>query len=125
MTSHSRREASLQIGAMAAVLISQSRTTKQNPDRTQLLHANRQRERPVLLCSLRHAKRVRRMLDAGSHLSPARLLHSGRRLGSTTGANGDTINLYYGAADSCIAVATRSVRAWFACLEKHLQRTNS
>ena len=30
--------------------------------------------------------------------------------GQTIGADGDTINLYYGAADSCIALATGSIR---------------
>jgi predicted GH43/DUF377 family glycosyl hydrolase len=37
--------------------------------------------------------------------------------GSTIGADGDTIHLYYGAADTCIALATGSVRellAWLA-----------
>jgi len=31
--------------------------------------------------------------------------------GQTIGADGDTINLYYGAADSCVALATGSIRA--------------
>ena len=30
--------------------------------------------------------------------------------GQTIGADGDTINLYYGAADSCMALATGSIR---------------
>ena len=37
--------------------------------------------------------------------------------GYTIDADGDTINLYYGAADTCIALATGSVRellAWLA-----------
>jgi predicted GH43/DUF377 family glycosyl hydrolase len=39
--------------------------------------------------------------------------------GQTIGADGDTINLYYGAADSCIAMATGSTRALLAWLEEH------
>lgn len=38
--------------------------------------------------------------------------------GYTIGADGDTINLYYGGADSCIALATGSVRALLSWLEK-------
>ncbi len=37
--------------------------------------------------------------------------------GQTIGADGDTIHLYYGAADSCIALATGSIRALLAWLE--------
>ena len=37
--------------------------------------------------------------------------------GQTIGADGDSINLYYGAADSCIALATGSIRALLAWLE--------
>jgi predicted GH43/DUF377 family glycosyl hydrolase len=37
--------------------------------------------------------------------------------GQTIGADGDTINLYYGAADSCIAMATGSIHAFLAWLE--------
>ena len=37
--------------------------------------------------------------------------------GQTIGADGDTLNLYYGAADSCIALATGSIRALLAWLE--------
>lgn len=37
--------------------------------------------------------------------------------GQTIGSDGDTINLYYGAADSCIALATGSIRALLAWLE--------
>lgn len=37
--------------------------------------------------------------------------------GQTIGVDGDTINLYYGAADSCMAMATGSVRASLAWLE--------
>ena len=39
--------------------------------------------------------------------------------GQTIGADGDAINLYYGAADSCMAMATGSIRALLAWLEKH------
>jgi beta-1,2-mannobiose phosphorylase / 1,2-beta-oligomannan phosphorylase len=39
--------------------------------------------------------------------------------GQTVGADGDTINLYYGAADSCMAVATGSIRVLLAWLEKN------
>lgn len=38
--------------------------------------------------------------------------------GQTIGADGDTIHLYYGAADSCIALATGSISACLAWLEK-------
>ena len=38
--------------------------------------------------------------------------------GYTLGADGDTINLYYGAADTCIAMATGSVRAIFRWLKE-------
>lgn len=37
--------------------------------------------------------------------------------GQTIGADGDTIHLYYGAADSCMAMATGSVSALLAWLE--------
>lgn len=37
--------------------------------------------------------------------------------GQTIGADGDTINLYYGAADSCIALATGSIRRLLSWLE--------
>jgi predicted GH43/DUF377 family glycosyl hydrolase len=37
--------------------------------------------------------------------------------GQTIGADGDTINLYYGAADSCVALATGSIRSLLAWLE--------
>ena len=39
--------------------------------------------------------------------------------GQTIGADGNTINLYYGAADSCIAMATGSIRVLLAWLEKN------
>jgi predicted GH43/DUF377 family glycosyl hydrolase len=37
--------------------------------------------------------------------------------GQTIGADGDTIHLYYGAADSCIAMATGSIRALLSWLD--------
>ena len=37
--------------------------------------------------------------------------------GQTIGADGDSIHLYYGAADSCIAVATGSIRDLLAWLD--------
>ncbi|MGC1361813.1 MAG: glycosidase [Silvibacterium sp.] len=37
--------------------------------------------------------------------------------GQTIGADGDTINLYYGAADSCMALATGSIRCLLSWLE--------
>lgn len=39
--------------------------------------------------------------------------------GQTIDADGDTINLYYGAADSCIALATGSIKAFLAWLEEN------
>lgn len=39
--------------------------------------------------------------------------------GYTIASDGDTINLYYGAADSCIGLATGSIRALLAWLEQH------
>jgi len=39
--------------------------------------------------------------------------------GQTIGADGDTIHLYYGAADFCVALATGSVRALLAWLDAH------
>lgn len=39
--------------------------------------------------------------------------------GYTIGQDGDTLHLYYGAADTCIAVATGSIRAILAWLDKH------
>lgn len=39
--------------------------------------------------------------------------------GQTIGADGDTIHLYYGAADSCMAMATGSVRALLSWLNLH------
>ena len=37
--------------------------------------------------------------------------------GQTVGADGDTIHLYYGAADSCVAMATGSVRTLLSWLQ--------
>jgi predicted GH43/DUF377 family glycosyl hydrolase len=39
--------------------------------------------------------------------------------GQVIEADGDTIRLYYGAADSCIAMATGSIRALLAWLDEH------
>ncbi|HEY65204.1 MAG TPA: glycosidase [Caldilineae bacterium] len=39
--------------------------------------------------------------------------------GYTIGPDGDTINLYYGAADTCIALATGSIRSLLDWLERH------
>ena len=39
--------------------------------------------------------------------------------GYTIGADGDTINLYYGAADTSIALATGSVRELLSWLDTH------
>jgi predicted GH43/DUF377 family glycosyl hydrolase len=39
--------------------------------------------------------------------------------GQTIGADGDTIHLYYGAADSCMAMATGSIRCLLAWLDAH------
>jgi predicted GH43/DUF377 family glycosyl hydrolase len=39
--------------------------------------------------------------------------------GQTIGEDGDTINLYYGAADSSIALATGSIRGFLAWLDRN------
>ena len=39
--------------------------------------------------------------------------------GYTLGADGDTINLYYGGADSCVALATGSIRQLLGWLDEH------
>jgi len=44
--------------------------------------------------------------------------------GYTLALDGDTLNLYYGAADSTIALATGSVRALLEWLEQHNQQTS-
>jgi predicted GH43/DUF377 family glycosyl hydrolase len=40
--------------------------------------------------------------------------------GYTIGPDGDSINIYYGAADTCIALATGSIREMLKWLDKHL-----
>jgi predicted GH43/DUF377 family glycosyl hydrolase len=45
--------------------------------------------------------------------------------GQTIGEDGDTIFLYYGAADSCLALATGSVRALLGWLDTHCSSTSS
>jgi predicted GH43/DUF377 family glycosyl hydrolase len=45
--------------------------------------------------------------------------------GQTIGADGDTIQLYYGAADSCVAMATGSIRALLAWLDLHSGSENT
>ncbi len=39
--------------------------------------------------------------------------------GYTIADDGDTINLYYGAADSCVALATGSIRSMLSWLHEH------
>src|SRR5256885_1731986 len=39
--------------------------------------------------------------------------------GYTVGADGDAINLYYGGADSCVALATGSIRQLLSWLDEH------
>lgn len=39
--------------------------------------------------------------------------------GTTVGPDGDTLNVYYGAADTCIALATGSIRGILQWLDKH------
>jgi predicted GH43/DUF377 family glycosyl hydrolase len=39
--------------------------------------------------------------------------------GLTIGPDGDTIHMYYGAADKCVAVATGSLQALLDWLEEH------
>ena len=45
--------------------------------------------------------------------------------GQTLAADGDTIHLYYGAADSCVAMATGSVRALLSWLGANSEATNA
>jgi predicted GH43/DUF377 family glycosyl hydrolase len=45
--------------------------------------------------------------------------------GQTLAADGDTIHLYYGAADSCVAMATGSVRALLSWLDANSEATNA
>jgi len=44
--------------------------------------------------------------------------------GQTIGADGDTINLYYGAADSSIAVASGSIRCLLSWLDSNSSRAH-
>jgi predicted GH43/DUF377 family glycosyl hydrolase len=44
--------------------------------------------------------------------------------GQTIGADGDTINMYYGAADSCIALATGSIRCLLSWLDSNSSSTD-
>lgn len=39
--------------------------------------------------------------------------------GTTVGPDGDTLNMYYGAADTCLALATGSIREILAWLDRH------
>jgi predicted GH43/DUF377 family glycosyl hydrolase len=45
--------------------------------------------------------------------------------GQTIGVDGDTINLYYGAADSCIALATGSIRGLLSWLDSNRSQAES
>jgi len=45
--------------------------------------------------------------------------------GQTIGTDGDTINLYYGAADSCIALATGSIRGLLSWLDSNGSQAES
>jgi predicted GH43/DUF377 family glycosyl hydrolase len=45
--------------------------------------------------------------------------------GQTIGADGDTINLYYGAADSCIALATGSIRGLLSWLDSNASQAEN
>jgi predicted GH43/DUF377 family glycosyl hydrolase len=45
--------------------------------------------------------------------------------GQTIAEDGDTINLYYGAADSCMALATGSIRALLGWLDSHCGSTGA
>lgn len=45
--------------------------------------------------------------------------------GQTIASDGDTIHLYYGAADSCMAMATGSIRSLLAWLDSHAPRGSS
>ncbi len=44
--------------------------------------------------------------------------------GYTLGRDGDTINLYYGAADTCVALATGSVHTLLEWLDSHATKTS-
>lgn len=45
--------------------------------------------------------------------------------GQTIGADGDSLHIYYGAADSCVALATASIRSILAWLDVHSSHANS
>jgi predicted GH43/DUF377 family glycosyl hydrolase len=45
--------------------------------------------------------------------------------GQTIDADGDTINMYYGAADSCIALATGSLRRLLGWLDSNSSTTDA
>jgi predicted GH43/DUF377 family glycosyl hydrolase len=45
--------------------------------------------------------------------------------GQTIGADGDTINLYYGAGDSCVALATSSIHCLLAWLNANSRRVEA
>ena len=45
--------------------------------------------------------------------------------GQTIGADGDTIKMYYGAADSCIALATSSIRDLLCWLDSNGSQAES
>jgi predicted GH43/DUF377 family glycosyl hydrolase len=45
--------------------------------------------------------------------------------GQVIGADGDTISLYYGAADFCMALATGSIRDLLAWLDSHCSSTGA
>ena len=45
--------------------------------------------------------------------------------GQTLAADGDTIHLYYGAADSCVAMATGSIRTLLSWLDANSEATNA
>jgi predicted GH43/DUF377 family glycosyl hydrolase len=45
--------------------------------------------------------------------------------GQTVAQDGDTIHLYYGAADSCVAMATGSIRALLSWLDANSEATNA
>ena len=45
--------------------------------------------------------------------------------GQTIGADGDTIHLYYGAADSCVALATGSIRRLLTWLDANSSAADS
>jgi len=60
--------------------------------------------------NLRAPDRVRKNRGRGQRRLPC---------GFTIGADGDTINLYYGAADTSMALATGSIKALLEWLDQH------